>query len=230
VKVLLFDIDGTLVHTGGAGKRSFVDALRAGFDVDAALDGVAFAGQTDPMIIREFFLRHGIELSTRNFHVFFEHYLRCLQKNVLTSKGHVKPGVQQILEICQNGNGTSRQFRTGLLTGNIEAGARIKLNQFDLWRYFELGAFGNDHEDRNEIARIARDRALAHFGNRLAPEDIVVIGDTPRDIQCGKSIGARTLAVATGPHSVAELRSVGPSLALQDLSDVNGFLDWVGRM
>lgn len=217
------------MHTGGAGRRSFVEALRKGFGMDAESDDVAFAGMTDPTIVREYFVRHQIELSTRNLHVFFEHYLRCLQKAVFETTGHVKPGVREILEVCRNGNGRGCRFRAGLLTGNIEAGAKIKLERFDLWRQFEFGAFGSDHEERDELARIAWQRAQARFGERLKPEDILVIGDTPRDVRCGKVIGARTVAVATGPHSVQELQACGPSLTLKDLGGVKEFLAWAGQ-
>ncbi len=225
MKILLFDIDGTLVSTGGAGRKAFVQALGAGFEVEAEFDDVPFAGQTDPLILREFFVRHGIELSQRNVNIFFENYLRFLQKNMFALDGKVMPGILEILERCGNGG----EFRAGLLTGNIEAGAKVKLERFDLWRHFEFGAFASDHEERDEIARVAWRRSRERFGEELRPEDLVVIGDTPKDVRCGKEIGAWTVAVATGPHSVKELEGCGADIVLRDLGHVKKFLDWCQR-
>jgi phosphoglycolate phosphatase-like HAD superfamily hydrolase len=109
----------------------------------------------------------------------------------------------------------------GLLTGNVQLGAEIKLRHFRLWEYFRFGAFGDDHEDRNQLALIARERGRRLLGGNLAGEEILVIGDTPLDIECAREIDARTVAVASGAHSLAQLKSHHPTWAVSSLSEIN---------
>ena len=219
-KVLLFDIDGTLLHSGGAGKRAFVLTLREAFEIDDPLEDIPFSGKTDPLIIREIFAKHGIEPSAGHFDLFLGRYVDVLQRIVADPRGRVMPGVQEVLDSCFE----DTRFLLGLLTGNIQRGAQIKLGHYRLNHYFAFGAFGDDHEDRNEIARIAHERSRRQSGRDVTADSIFVIGDTPRDIECGKTIGARTVAVATGKYSLDELRVHRPDVLLESLGDTAEFL------
>lgn len=220
LKVLLFDIDGTLIYTGGAGKRAFVETLRDAFDIHDDMADIPFSGKTDPLIIREIFAKHGIEPTAGHFDLFLGRYVNCLGQIIADPKGRVFPGVRNILDECFG----DPRFLLGLLTGNIQRGAQIKLTHYQLYHYFSFGAFGDDHEDRNEIARMAHERSRKKSGREIHPRDTYVIGDTPRDIACGRSIGARTVALATGKYSVEELREHRPDLLFENLADTEEFL------
>lgn len=223
LKVLLFDIDGTLIYTGGAGKRAFVDTLRDAFGIDDTLEDIPFSGKTDPLIVREIFSKHRIEPSAAHFDRFLETYVGCLERIIADPRGSVFPGIREILETCFDDPG----ILLGLLTGNIQRGAQIKLTHYRIYHYFAFGAFGDDHEDRNEIARIAHERTNRRSGRVIEPQNIFVIGDTPRDIACGRAIGARTVAVATGKYSGDELREHKPDFLFENLGDAEHFLDSV---
>jgi phosphoglycolate phosphatase-like HAD superfamily hydrolase len=223
VKVLLFDIDGTLIYTGGAGKRAFVETLREAFGIEDTLEDIPFSGKTDPLIIREIFAKHEIEPSAGHFDLFLSRYVGCLQRLIADPRGIVMPGIREILETCFE----SPRFLLGLLTGNIRRGAEIKLHHYRLYHYFSFGAFGDDHEDRTELARIAHERSRRQSSRDFRPEDLYVIGDTPRDIECGRAIGARTVAVATGKYSREELAQHQPDFGFADLADTKVFFDRV---
>jgi len=225
LKVLLFDIDGTLIHSGGAGKRAFVDTLRVAFGIEDELTDIPFSGKTDPLIIREIFTKHRIEPTPGHFDLFLGKYVTCLEQIIADPKGLVFPGIREILDECFD----DPRILLGLLTGNIHRGAQIKLAHYQLYHYFAFGAFGDDHEDRNEIARIAHERSRKKSGREIHPSDIYVIGDTPRDIACGCAIGARTVAVATGRYTVEELREHNPDLLFENLRDTGRFLGHVNE-
>jgi phosphoglycolate phosphatase len=218
--VLLFDIDGTLIYTGGAGKRAFVVTLQEAFGIEDDLVDIPFSGKTDPLIVREIFRKHAIEPSAGHFELFLSRYVGCLERIIADPRGSLMPGVQAILEACFD----EPSFLLGLLTGNIRRGAEIKLGHYRIFHYFAFGAFGDDHEDRNEIARIAHERSRQHAAREIHPQEVYVIGDTPRDVACGKAIGARTVAVATGKYTVEELRSHQPDLLFASLEDTASFL------
>jgi phosphoglycolate phosphatase-like HAD superfamily hydrolase len=218
IRLVLFDVDGTLIVTGGVGVRAFARTLATQFGVANGTDGIRFAGRTDPSLVREMFLRHGIEPSPENVRRFFEAYVFILDHLLESSTGGPLPGVREWLTALR---AQASPPALGLLTGNIRLGAEIKLRRFGLWDLFETGAFGDDHIDRNQIAVVARQRGERLLGRDLAGAEVVVVGDTPHDITCGKHVGARVLAVATGPHPVSDLRQHGPDWAVSDLRQVS---------
>jgi phosphoglycolate phosphatase len=220
MKFLLFDIDGTLIDSGGAGMHSLNLAFEEMFSVRDAFGTVSMAGKTDPQILKEALALHGITSQNGIVPEFYRTYLRHLSEQILNRKGHVKPGMRELLEILKERKG----YVLGLLTGNIEGGAVIKLEHFGLRSFFVTGAFGSDAEDRNRLLPIAVGK-LCHTMSVVVPfTDCVVIGDTPRDVDCARPYGAFTVAVATGPYSSAALSAAGADIVFEDLSDTRGFL------
>lgn len=216
----LFDIDGTLLATGGAGKHAMFAAVESEFGVRELKDGVAFAGRTDRAIGRDLFAEHGVFESPENWERFVAAYLRHLPDSLQLRPGRVLPGVAGLL-----GHLAGRQdVAVGLLTGNLQRGARAKLAHFGIYDYFRFGGFGDEHLDRCDVARDAILALTDHLGESPDPEQVWVIGDTPLDIACARSVGARVLAVCTGFHSEAELASERPDMLLRDLSDPSSFL------
>jgi phosphoglycolate phosphatase-like HAD superfamily hydrolase len=214
VRLVLFDIDGTLIHSGGAGERAFERVCATVFRVPEATRRLYFAGRTDPSIVRDFFQQNQIPPSEENFHRFFESYVFWLDHMLNQFNGRVLPGVWEMIRFLR---AASPPPVIGLLTGNIRLGAQIKLRHYQLWEHFQTGGFGDDHEDRNELAIIARERAGRLMQADLAGDQIVVIGDTPRDIECARAIQARMLAVATGHYSVEQLQKLQPTWAVRTL-------------
>lgn len=217
VRLVLFDIDGTLIHTGGAGVQAFGRAFAAEFDLHHGTERMRFAGRTDSGLVSEFLALHGIPTSPENFRRFIDCYVFWLDHLLHRLAGGVCPGVDDWLaELAA----LPDPPLLGLLTGNIRLGAQIKLRHYGLWEPFVTGGFGDDHEDRNEIARVAKARASRHLGCELRGEEILVIGDTPLDIACGRAIGARCLAVATGGAKLEELQAHRPDWAITDLTQL----------
>lgn len=214
-RLVLFDIDGTLIASGGAGEKAFGRVCEHEFGVSDATGRLHFAGRTDPAIVRDFFRQHGIEPSPENFRRFLDRYVFSLDHLLGHLQGRVLPGVTMMLRALR---ALPAPPVVGLLTGNIRLGAQIKLGHFQLWQHFELGGFGDDHEDRNEIARVARGRGEQRVGRALRGEEILVIGDTPRDIECGRAIGARVLAVATGSYPLEQLQREEPCWVVPTLA------------
>jgi phosphoglycolate phosphatase-like HAD superfamily hydrolase len=215
---VLFDIDGTLIQTGGAGVRAFAETARQEFSRPGGTEGMQFGGRTDVSLVREFFTRHGIEASPGNFARFLGTYLFWLDHLMPRLEGAVLPGVWSWLHGLR---ALKAPPLIGLLTGNARLGAEIKLRHFRLWEEFALGAFSDDAEDRDALAAVARDRAAAALGGPVAGAEVLVIGDTPRDIACARAIGARVLAVATGRDPLAALQGHGPDLLAASLRDVS---------
>ncbi|MFM1767835.1 MAG: Phosphoglycolate phosphatase [Verrucomicrobiota bacterium] len=215
-RLVLFDIDGTLIASGGAGEKAFARVCEHEFGVRDGTVGLHFAGRTDPAIVRDFFVKHGIAPSAENFRRFLDRYVFTLDHMLGQLHGRVLPGVTMMLRALQ---AAPRPPVVGLLTGNIQLGAQIKLSHYRLWQHFELGGFGDDHEDRNEIARVARERGEHRLGGRLRGEEVLVIGDTPRDVECARAIGARVLAVATGGYSLDQLAREQPCWAAPTLEE-----------
>jgi phosphoglycolate phosphatase len=218
VRLILFDIDGTLILSGGAGEKAFARVCELEFGVRNGTAALNFAGRTDPAIVREFFEQHSIEPNLANFQRFFERYVFLLDHMLHQLNGHVLPGVATMLAELDT---MPKRPLVGLLTGNIRLGAQIKLNHYRLWPRFEIGAFGDDHENRNQLAVIAKERGSQRLGEKLAGDQILVIGDTPRDIECARAVGARALAVATGKYSVAELQADRPTWTVASLAEVS---------
>jgi phosphoglycolate phosphatase len=220
MKFLLFDIDGTLMDSGGAGVRSLNLAFEEMFSVRDAFRTVSMAGKTDPQILREALALHDIQSSNGIVPEFYRAYLRNLTEQIGKGKGHVKPGMREALEILRD----CREFILGLLTGNIEGGAAIKLDHFGLCSYFVTGAFGSDAEDRNSLLPVAVDKLSRATSISVPFADCVVIGDTPRDVDCARPYGAFSIAVATGPYSSEALSAAGADVVFEDLSDTEAFL------
>lgn len=217
VRLVLFDIDGTLIRTGGAGVKAFERTLASAFGVQNGTAAVRFSGRTDPAIVRDCFVQHGIAPSPENFGRFFESYVFWLDQLLQQTNGAVCPGVIDLLGAL---NQLPEPPAVGLLTGNIRLGAEIKLRHFQLWEAFVTGGFGDDSEDRRQIAVIARRRGGQWLGRELAGDEILVVGDTPHDVDCARAIQARTLAVATGGATREELAAHRPTWLVEDLTQV----------
>jgi phosphoglycolate phosphatase len=224
MRLVLFDIDGTLLWTDGAGRRAIHRALRQELDVDVP-EGYRFDGKTDPQIVRELVRMRGSD--ERSLEGRFEEllavYASYLQEE-LTAEGHVAeplPGVVELLDALEE----RPEVCLGLLTGNIREGATAKLRAvgIDPGR-FVVGAFGSDHELRPELPAIARRRAVEVLSRELAGDAMVVIGDTPADVTCGRALGVRAIGVATGRYSVEELAAYEPHAVLEDLTDTSAAL------
>ena len=212
----LFDIDGTLVDTGGAGMCALQEAAREHFGGDGPeLD---LAGSTDLGVLAVLHAHFGRVCDPGGEEVFFAVYLRRLEWNLAHGgfPGRVLPGAADLLDDLAGSPGTS----VGLLTGNIAAGAAAKMRHFGLDRHFGFGAYGCDHADRNRLGPVAMERAARHAGRRFTPEETLVIGDTPKDIACARALGSPCLAVATGRFSVDELRQAGATRVVATLEEV----------
>ncbi|MSR59185.1 MAG: HAD family hydrolase [Planctomycetaceae bacterium] len=214
--VCLFDIDGTLIHTGGAGKAALFEALRTGFDIAQPTDQVAIHGRTDRGITRDLFRHHGIADRSEHWERFREEYLRHLPDQMSRRSGAVLPGIVALLERLQSRD----DVLLGLLTGNMRAGASLKLKHFELDRYFDFGGFGDEHLDRIDVAREALAAAQNRLQNPVDVDRVWVIGDTPGDVRCGRAIGAKVVAVATGDSTHEQLLATNPDHLAHDFSDV----------
>lgn len=217
MNVILFDIDGTLVRTGGAGKTALEAGLCATFAIPEVRHTVSYSGRTDLAISRDLLAAHDVEPSVDNERRLLEAYLARLPDALKLHGGRVCPGVVELLEWLA----PRPQTLLGLLTGNVRAGARLKLSHFGLWDYFRVGGFGDYVYDRDDVARAALQDIQAHLGADVDPSSIWVVGDTPLDVRCARAIGARAVAVATGWHSREELAGCRPDLLLEDLSQLN---------
>lgn len=217
-KILLFDIDGTLVLTGGAGKRALNRACEDLIGHRDALDGIPVAGRTDWIILADTLSRVGHQLDRSLFHALRARYLTYLREEI-EQPGHgvrgLMPGVRELLDRLH----ARDDVFLGLLTGNFEEGARIKLEHFDLWKYFRCGAFGDDAADRNALVPFALTRVRACGLTAATERDVFVIGDTPHDVACALAVGATPVAVATGSYTVAELQASGAGIVLRDLRE-----------
>ena len=223
MRFILFDIDGTLIDSGGAGVRALNLAFEEMFSVADAFGTISMAGKTDLQIVTEGLELHNLEISNGKVPDFLGRYLRHLRNTINAAKGHVKAGVRSALDRLS----AQDDIVLGLLTGNIEPGAMIKLGAFGLEEYFDVGAFGDDDADRNRLLPIALEKLRKKRDVELDFRDCVVIGDTPRDIECSKPFGAYAIAVATGPYSFGILSDAGADAVFHDLSDTNKFLDAV---
>jgi phosphoglycolate phosphatase-like HAD superfamily hydrolase len=214
--IVLFDIDGTLVRTGPVPRRAFRASLREVFGTVGVIDGHEFGGKTDPQIAREVLAGTGISETAIEDGVdrLLRRYVRLLQDGLRDpgARPVPLPGVPELLDAV----GLETRCAAGLLTGNVEEGARLKLEAAGLAEHFSFGAYGSDSAHRPDLPAVAVARARA-LGIRV--EGVVVVGDTPRDVECGALSGARTVAVATGDYGEAELRSAGASVVLSDLTD-----------
>jgi phosphoglycolate phosphatase-like HAD superfamily hydrolase len=217
IRLILFDIDGTLVHTGHAGTQAFKKTFATEFNLHHGSEKMKFAGRTDVSLVREFFKIHALSETPEHFAQFFERYVFWLDHILSHSTGTVCHGVRKFIGDLQ---ALPQPPMLGLLTGNIRLGAELKLRRFGLWDIFQIGGFADDNEDRNQIAAAAFERGRRVMGKNLQAQEIVVIGDTQFDIRCGKFIGAKVLAVATGGATLEELKKHKPDWAVEDLTRV----------
>lgn len=223
-RLLLFDIDGTLIHSGGAGMEALKRALKERFKIDDDLEDIEIAGMTDSGIVINILEKHEIPTTPENIAAFLDSYVHFLSKELPRRKGRLLPGVLDLLKKLKG----RKSVVLGLLTGNLSRGAELKLDHYGVWHFFEFGAFADDHHDRNELGAFARARAKEKHGREFSSEEIDVIGDTPRDIACGKALGARTIAVATGSWSREELAQHNPDYLIDDFSDVDRLINKLG--
>jgi phosphoglycolate phosphatase-like HAD superfamily hydrolase len=215
-RLLLWDIDGTLISTGAAGHRAIGRATAARFN-GGDLDGVEIAGRTDVGIGRQILSKYHAPVNDESVRSFLDLYVEYLEEELPRGKGCVLPGILELLEDAV----TKSDITLGLLTGNLERGAKLKLEHYDLWRFFAFGAFADDHHDRNELGAFALSRARSTTGIEFSATQVDVIGDTSHDIACGKAFGARTIAVATGPWSRDQLAPHEPDFLFDDLANVD---------
>lgn len=216
IRLWLFDIDGTLLRTGGAGLRAF-SRVAAMMGYPGATNDMVFHGRTDSSLASEFLRKVGLADSERARSAFLDAYAFFLDDELSQSRGELCPGVFGLLDTLR---ALEDRPVLGLLTGNIRLGAALKLAAHGIEESFVCGAFGDDHEDRNFLAQVARQRAQRFTGDQLRGEEIVVVGDTPADIACSRAIEARSLAVATGAYSAEELWLHRPWRVVQSLAEV----------
>jgi phosphoglycolate phosphatase-like HAD superfamily hydrolase len=222
MNLILFDIDGTLIDSGEAGSRSLNLSFKELFSIVNAFYGISMAGKTDTQIMKEGLLKHGISVDG-NLDAIINTYIKYLKQEIHNDRRHMKPGVYVLLERLS----LTRDIQIGLLTGNIESGARIKLEPFELNKYFPTGAFGSDDEDRNKLLPIAINRFEEICRRKISIDECIVIGDTPRDVHCAKICGAACMGVATGPYSTNELIEAGADYVVKDLSNYNNLLQFL---
>lgn len=223
-RLLLFDIDGTLLDTGGAGGSSLLDAVEEVFVIPRSqIPPLNLAGATDGGIVRQLFDHVGREMDDTSVQTYMDCYLSHLRRRLAHDDfpGLVLPGIPSLIQtLIAHGSAD-----IGLLTGNVRRGAEMKLARFDLHPHFIDGAFGDDAEDRNLLGPVAMRRMSAATGRSYAVEDVIVIGDTPKDIACAHAIGARCLAVGTGHFKADALRAYQPWTCLESLAQTEQVCD-----
>jgi phosphoglycolate phosphatase-like HAD superfamily hydrolase len=223
-RLLLFDIDGTLINSGGAGMYALKDALAERHGIRDDLEDIEIAGMTDSGIVISILRKHKLPTTNENLAAFLDSYVHFLSLELPQRKGNLLPGVLELLEKLKS----RKHIVLGLLTGNLSRGAQLKLGHYGVWHFFEFGAFADDHHDRNELGEFARARAKEKHGREFSTDEIDIIGDTPRDIECGKAIGARTIAVSTGTWSRDELAKHHPDFLIDDFSNVDRLIVTLG--
>lgn len=229
MKLLLFDIDGTLMLSGGAGRRAIDRAFFEIHGIRNAFGGVVPDGNTDPAIFREIFANHDLRVADDSpaFREVVQRYVKFLPAEILDSdQAHLMPGASALLDHLSK----SDDVALGLLTGNFEATARIKLDRFGLNEYLPFGAFGSDDGIRSRLVPVAVERAEAHLGRKIGlGRQVVVIGDTPQDVECALVHGATAIGVAASRYSVADLEAAGAHHALPTLEEIPAFMNAISR-
>ena len=227
-RLLLFDIDGTLIESNGAGGAAILDAAEEHFGIQREhLPALQLAGSTDPAIAMDVFGHLSRQHTPEEIATFLDRYLSHLQRRLQAAdfSGYTLPGVVELLEALRN----EREAHVGLLTGNVRRGAVIKLTRHGIYEHFADGGFGSDHYDRNQLGPVALKRMQDATGTTYDITDVIVIGDTPKDIRCAAAFGARCLAVATGQYSHAELSALKPWRCVESFADVPAIVDLLLR-
>lgn len=224
--LLLFDIDGTLLRADDATRKAMITTFRELFRIEQSINNISFTGRTDPGLFQDVAVKLlGRTLLDGELASVAERYLSHLPAELeLCESFHLMPGVAQLLPLLS----AREDIILGLETGNIEPAAYLKLRRGDIDRYFSLGGFGSDSEDRTELVCIGIERARALNHNVIPDENIYVIGDSPHDISAGRNLGVNTLAVGTGLVARDRLLAESPSYYLKDLSDISLFMEYIG--
>ena len=228
MKLVLWDIDGTLVSTAGHGRYAFADAFERLTGRTPAMDDLHMGGRTDPDIALELLTTNGVEATAENLEQLLDNLHTALAERAaaMTAEGHAMPGVHAALTALEARDDVVQ----GLLTGNIRPNAELKLHALGLGELidFDIGGYGSDDSLRSALVAVARERALAKLDADIDAEQTVLIGDTPRDVEAAHAVGARAIGVATGFSSIAELTESGADVVLADLGDVDVLLDALG--
>ena len=221
-KLLLFDIDGTILNSGGAGKRAMVRAFEEVWGVSDGFRGIHMSGKTDPFILRQALEQAGLATDKTKTEAFKSRYFELLSIEIEKPNAFKKlmPGILALIRHLHE----EPTVELGLLTGNWRRGAELKLGHFGLFGFFKVGAFGDDSEDRNQLLPFALKRFAEQNGSPLPIENVYVIGDTPRDVQSAQPYGAKTVAIATGTYSLDQLRAESPDFLFPDLKNWQHFL------
>ena len=221
--VWLFDIDGTLLLTKGAGREALMRALLAEYGIEDDLKSIPFAGRTDLLIVGDIAAKHGLDLGDGALPRFFKVVAGHMRTLMDPPRGGLLSGVEALLGAIAS----EPAWVTALLTGNESEMARIKLEAFGVHDAFAWGAFGDEAPDRNALAKLAVRRAAERHG--VPPGRCIVVGDTEHDVACARAAGARAVAVATGGPTREALEACAPDLLLDDLRDAGALVDWARR-
>lgn len=227
-RLLLFDIDGTLIDSNGAGGAAILDAAEEHFGIQREhFPPLQLAGSTDPAIAMDVFGHLSRQHTPEEVIAFLDRYLSHLQRRLQAPdfSGYTLPGVTQLLEALRS----ESEAHLGLLTGNVRRGAVIKLSRHGIYEHFLEGGFGSDHHDRNQLGPVALQRMQDATGTTYHIDDVIVIGDTPKDIRCAEAFGAKCLAVATGQYSYAELSALNPWRCVESFADVPAIVELLLR-
>lgn len=220
--MLLFDIDGTLIHSGGAGKRAMERSFEKVYGFQNGLRDIHLMGRTDPSILKQALDGHGLAWQAGDVQRFQEHYFVFLDEELAFPNPNKRlcPGIQSLLSVLHE----KPDFTLGLLTGNWRHGAILKLRSFGVDGYFPFGAFADDSADRNKLVPFALDRFKKRHGTDISNKDVYVIGDTPMDIHCAQPYAVRTVAVATGVHTPEQLAAEKPDFLFPDFLETEKIL------
>lgn len=218
-KLLLWDIDGTIIATQGAGEAAMDLAMLEVFGINGSLNDIDYSGRTDPLLGRMVCRHYGVAETPQKVDGFVDSYVRNLASILAKKPAALLPGMDVLGTLASRPD-----CLQGLLTGNVEAGGKCKLSSVNAWQHFTFGSFADNCFDRNELGPKALELARQQSGVDFAPEKVFVIGDTPRDVECGQLISATTVGVATGKYSVGDLRDSGADFVFEDLSDTAAFL------
>ena len=226
MKLLLFDIDGTLLRSNGAGRRAMKKGLAPVLETEnVSIEGVDFGGRTDPQIIQDIIGINGVQETeiAATLPRAMDAYVHAFKQNFSDTDVTALPSVVDLIKTLS----TLDQLQLALLTGNVQETAYLKLKGIGVNEFFPFGAFGSDNADRYKLPDVALHRALEYNGVKYHGKDIVIIGDTKHDILCGRHLNVFTIAVSTGHYNVEDLRIHNPDVLLDDLSDISGFVELV---